>query len=90
METNISSFSEYESHYKKAKENPKNYWATFAEQFTWKKKWDSIQTGNFKDLDVKWFEGGQLNITENCLDRHLKQKGEKLALIYEPNNHLQC
>ena len=86
METNISSFSEYESHYKKAEENPKNYWATFAEQFTWKKKWNTIQTGNFSDLDIKWFEGGQLNITENCLDRHLDEKGDKLALIYEPND----
>ena len=86
MESNISSFAEYESHFNKAQQNPNNYWATFAEQFTWKKKWDSVQSGDFKDLNVKWFEGGELNITENCLDRHLKDRGDKLALIFEPND----
>ncbi|MEE2743757.1 MAG: acetate--CoA ligase, partial [Bdellovibrionota bacterium] len=86
MERIISSFSEYESHYNQAAKNPNQYWATFAETFQWKKKWGNVQTGDFNDLNVKWFEGATLNITENCLDRHLQSKGKKTALIFEPND----
>jgi acetyl-CoA synthetase len=86
MEITISSFSEYESHYQQSIKNPKQYWATFAEQFQWRKKWDSVQTGDFSDLNIKWFEGAKLNITENCLDRHLETRGKKTALIFEPND----
>jgi acetyl-CoA synthetase len=62
-----------------------NYWTTIANTFQWKKKWDQLLTGNFNDVNIKWFAGGQLNITENCLDRHLETKANKTALIYEPN-----
>jgi acetyl-CoA synthetase len=67
-------------------EDQQNFWAQIANTFQWKKKWDSIQTGNFEDVNVKWFEGARLNITENCLDRHLKERRSKKALIFEPNN----
>jgi acetyl-CoA synthetase len=63
-----------------------NYWSEIANTFQWKKKWDSIQTGNFNDVNIEWFKGGKLNITENCLDRHLENRRQKKALIFEPNN----
>lgn len=62
------------------------YWSEVANTFQWKKKWDSIQTGNFEDVNVEWFNGARLNITENCLDRHLVHRRNKKALIFEPNN----
>jgi acetyl-CoA synthetase len=62
------------------------YWSEVANTFQWKKKWDSIQTGNFDDVNVEWFNGARLNITENCLDRHLVHRRNKKALIFEPNN----
>lgn len=61
-----------------------DYWNEVANSFQWKKKWDSVQSGNFED--AKWFSGAQLNITENCLDRHLEKRRHKKALIFEPNN----
>jgi acetyl-CoA synthetase len=57
-----------------------------AENFTWKKKWDKVLDWNFKEPRVRWFEGAKLNITENCLDRHLADKGEQPAIIWEPND----
>lgn len=67
-------------------EEQNNYWAQIANTFQWKKKWNSVQTGNFEEVNFKWFEGARLNITENCLDRHLKERRSKKALIFEPNN----
>lgn len=63
-----------------------DHWTTIANTYQWKKKWDKLLTGNFNDVNVKWFEGGELNITENCLDRHLHDRKNKLALIFEPNH----
>lgn len=63
-----------------------NYWAEVANTFRWKKKWDTIQTGDFHQVNVEWFKGARLNITENCLDRHLEHRRSKKALIFEPNN----
>jgi acetyl-CoA synthetase len=57
-----------------------------ASQFLWRKKWDKVLTWNFKEPKVKWFEGGKLNITENCLDRHVANLGDNPAIIWEPNN----
>jgi acetyl-CoA synthetase len=82
----IQSFEEYQTKYKQASENPEKFWEKVAEEFTWKKKWDSVCKWEFKTPDIKWFEGGQLNITENCLDRHLANRGNKLAIIWEPND----
>ncbi len=62
-----------------------SYWTSIANSFQWKKKWDELLTGNFNDVNIKWFVGGQLNITENCLDRHLEKRRNKKALIFEPN-----
>ena len=57
-----------------------------AENFTWKKKWDKVLDWNFKEPRVRWFDGAKLNITENCLDRHLADKGDQPAIIWEPND----
>lgn len=81
----ISSFEEYQEEYKKSVESPEEFWAAHAETFTWKKKWDKVLDWNFEGPEVKWFDGGELNITENCLDRHLEERGDKVAILWEPN-----
>ncbi len=86
MDWRITSFDQYQKDYKESVENSDEFWAKIADTFTWKKKWDKVQEGGFKDVDFKWFTGGQLNITENCLDRHLATDGDKLALLWEPND----
>jgi acetyl-CoA synthetase len=85
MASRITSFEQYQSEYKRAVENPEQFWAEQAENFLWKKKWDKVLEWNFTEPNVKWFIGGKLNITENCLDRHLKEKGNQTAIIWEPN-----
>lgn len=82
----IKSLDEYKKAYKKSIEQPESFWAEIAENFLWHKKWDSVLEWNFKDPKVEWFKGAKLNITENCIDRHLKELGEKPAIIWEPNN----
>jgi acetyl-CoA synthetase len=86
MNYQIQSFTEYEEIYKYSVENPEAFWAEVAGHFKWQKKWDTVLNWNFKDPNIKWFEGGKLNITENCLDRHLESLGNKTALIWEPND----
>jgi acetyl-CoA synthetase len=83
---NIQSFEEYHDQYAESVNNPEKFWATIAESFTWQKKWDSVLDWNFEQPSVKWFEGAQLNITENCLDRHLATQPNKTAIIWEPNS----
>ncbi|MEY4594949.1 MAG: acetate--CoA ligase, partial [Bacteroidota bacterium] len=82
----ISSLQDYELAYRKSVENPENFWSEIAESFVWKKSWDNLLTWNFDEPNVRWFEGGKLNITENCLDRHLQMLGNKPAIIWEPND----
>jgi acetyl-CoA synthetase len=82
----IKSFDEYQRNYQLSVENPEKFWAEIAETFQWRKKWDSVLSWNFKEPNVKWFEGGKLNITENCLDRHLEENGDKPAIIWESND----
>ncbi len=86
MSFRIKKFEEYQSEYTKSVENPEQFWADKAEHFSWRKKWDKVLEWNFTQPDVKWFIGGKLNITENCLDRHLIEKGNQTAIIWEPNN----
>jgi acetyl-CoA synthetase len=76
----------YKQDYKESLEQPENFWGRIAETFTWKKKWDKVLEWNFKDPDIKWFKGGKLNITENCLDRHLEKNANTPAIIWESNN----
>lgn len=78
--------AEYLSAYDMSLNKPEKFWAEIAENFSWNKKWDSVLKWNFKDPDIKWFDGGELNITINCLDRHLESNGETTAIIFEPND----
>jgi len=82
----ITSFQQYEEDYKKSVENPEQFWGEVAQNFQWRKPWFKVLSWNFKDPEIKWFEGAKLNITENCLDRHLATSGDKPAIIWEPNN----
>lgn len=83
----IQSFEEYQEQYQKSVENPEQFWNDIAsDHFTWRKKWDHTLQWEFDTPDVKWFTNAKLNITENCLDRHLEKRGNKLALIWEPND----
>jgi acetyl-CoA synthetase len=80
-------FTEYQQLYKASTDNPEQFWNDFAQaEFTWKKSWDKVLSWDFKQAEVKWFEGAELNITENCLDRHLDTIGDKTAIIWEPND----
>ena len=82
----INSFKEYKEKYKKSIQDPEGFWSEIAEHFTWQKKWDRVLQWDFSKPEIKWFEGGKLNITENCLDRHLETIGNKTAIIWEPND----
>lgn len=86
MSARINTFEQYLEEYKKSVDNPEDFWAEIAENFTWKKKWDKVLEWNFKEPNVKWFLGAKLNITENCIDRHLREKGEQPAIIWESND----
>ena len=82
----IRTFAEYKKAYQKSVENPEAFWDEIADTFTWQKKWDKTLEWDFSKPEVKWFQGGKLNITENCLDRHLEKLGNKTAIIWEPND----
>ena len=86
MTLQIQSLDQYHKEYKRSVEDPEGFWAEQADTFNWKKKWDKTLEWNFRDPDVKWFVGGKLNITENCLDRHLDTRGDQLAILWEPNS----
>ncbi len=86
MISKINSLLEYQDEYRKSIENPEKFWSDLASTFSWKKKWDKVVDWDFVDLEVNWFGGGQLNITENCLDRHLEINPDKIAIIWEPND----
>ncbi|MCK0124648.1 acetate--CoA ligase [Gelidibacter sp. F2691] len=83
----IKNLEEYYQVYRKSVREPENFWEEIAEEhFLWRKKWDKVLSWDFSSPEVKWFEGAKLNITENCLDRHLLSRGHKTAIIFEPNN----
>lgn len=82
----IRSMDEYEMAYRVSVNQPEEYWASVAQHFQWKKKWDKVLEWNFKEPKIEWFKGAKLNITENCIDRHLATLGDKPAIIWEPNN----
>ena len=82
----IKSYEEYREVYQKSVEQPEEFWGSIAEHFHFRKKWDKVLEWNFKEPKVEWFKGAKLNITENCIDRHLETLGDKPAIIWEPNN----
>ncbi len=86
MNFQINSIEEYNEAYKASVETPEKFWDEIADNYQWRKRWDKTLEWNFTEPDVKWFINGKLNITENCIDRHLEQRGNKLALIWEAND----
>ncbi|MEH6537535.1 MAG: acetate--CoA ligase [Psychroserpens sp.] len=83
----IKSLEEYFQVYRKSVQNPEVFWEEIAEEhFIWRKKWNNVLRWDFSKPEVKWFEGAKLNITENCLDRHLHTRGDKTAILFEPND----
>ena len=80
----IANIEEYKKEYKSI-ENPEMFWESKANNFSWVKKWESVLKWDFKP-EIKWFEGGKLNITENCLDCHLKERGQQTAIKWIANN----
>lgn len=86
MMNTIKTYEQYQEAYDKSIKNPEGFWDEIAESFYWRKKWDKTLEWDFEGPNVKWFVNGKFNITENCIDRHLKTRGNKLALIWEPND----
>jgi acetyl-CoA synthetase len=86
MNSRIRTLEEYHKAYRESVEHPEKFWANIAEEFVWRKSWNKVLDWNFDGFDVKWFHGAQLNITENCLDRHLEERGNQVAILWEPNN----
>ncbi|MGC6432518.1 MAG: acetate--CoA ligase [Jejuia sp.] len=83
----IKHLEEYYQVYRKSVREPENFWEEVAEEhFLWYKKWDTVLSWNFSKPEVKWFEGAKLNITVNCIDRHLTTNANKTAILFEPNN----
>src|SRR3954470_4066744 len=81
----IKSLAGYHAAYDKSISEPEAFWGEIAEHFTWKKKWERVLEWNFTEPNIEWFKGAKLNITENCLDRHLEEHGDQPAIIWEPN-----
>jgi len=82
----ITSLEEYHRIYKHSVEKPEEFWAEIASKLTWQKTWEKVLDWNFEEPKIQWFKGGKLNITENCLDRHLETKGNHPAIIWESND----
>lgn len=86
MDIRINNFEEYTEAYKRSIADPEAFWAEVAAHFQWRRPWDQVLEWNFDTFDVKWFIGGRLNITENCLDRHLESLGDTTAILWEGND----
>ncbi|MFT3676219.1 MAG: acetate--CoA ligase [Chitinophagaceae bacterium] len=82
----IRSLEQYKQAYASSIEDPEKFWGDVAEHFHWHSKWNKVLDWNFKEPKIEWFKGAKLNITENCIDRHLPSQGDKPAIIWEPNN----
>ncbi len=83
----IKHLEEYYKVYRKSVREPEVFWEEIAEEhFVWRKRWDKVLSWDFSKPEVKWYEGAKLNITENCIDRHLRTNGNKTAILFEPNN----
>ena len=82
----ITTQEQYKEVYQKSVEDPASFWSSIAENFHWQKKWDTVLKYDWSKPETQWFLGGKLNITENCLDRHLDTRGDQTAIIWEPDN----
>ncbi|MBK7963612.1 MAG: acetate--CoA ligase [Bdellovibrionales bacterium] len=87
IESTQVTWNQYQAKYLESITNPEIFWAAQAERLTWFKKWDTVKKTSFKKpISIEWFKGGELNVSTNCIDRHLPHRGEKVALIWEPDN----
>ena len=82
----ITSLSDYFKKYEQSEKDPEKFWSEIADNFIWKKKWDKVLDWDFESVDIKWFKNAKLNITENIFERNLKDRGDKTAIIWEPND----
>ena len=78
--------AKYEEMYKQSIDDPENFWAKQAEIIDWTKKWDKVMDYDFNTADIKWYLGGKLNVTYNCIDRHLEERGDQKAIIWESDD----
>ena len=76
----------YEEMYKQSIDDPENFWAEQAKKVDWTKKWDKVMDYDFNTADIKWYLGGKLNVTYNCIDRHLEERGDQKAIIWESDD----
>ncbi len=86
MQKNIKSFEKYKKEYERSIKHPEDFWEEKARNFSWRKRWRNVLSWDFTKPKIKWFEGGKLNITENCLDRHLEKKGNQTAIKWIAND----
>ena len=86
MDLQIKSLEDYKRVYDYSVAEPENFWSAVADDFYWQKKWNQVLEWDFLKPDIKWFIGAKLNITENCLDRHLENNADTTALLWEPND----
>jgi acetyl-CoA synthetase len=82
----IQTLEQYHLDYKCSIENPQEFWGDVASHFDWHEPWNSVVNSDFSNAKTTWFEGAKLNITENCIDRHLEERGQQAAIIFEPND----
>ncbi len=84
--SHVGSFDEYQSLYRRSIDDPEGFWGQIAEGFTWKEKWTKVCEESFEPpVSIKWFQGGKTNVSVNCLDRHLEERGDQTAIIWEGN-----
>ena len=87
VNAHINSLDKYKEMYNKSIEDPDVFWSDIAKRITWYKPWEKVRDFNFHNGDIKWFENGKLNVSYNCLDRHVESgNGEKTAIIWEGND----
>ncbi len=86
MKPEINSLADYYQAYARSIEQPEAFWSEVAHTYKWRSQFKRVLSGDFHHINFKWFEGGHLNLSENCLDRHLPALADKTALIMEPNN----
>ncbi len=83
----IDNLEQYFKHYNKSIREPRKFWGKIAEEnFVWYQQWDKVVEFNMAEADIKWFSGAKVNIVKNCIDRHLARRGNKTAIIFEPND----
>ena len=83
----IDNLEQYFKHYNKSVREPRKFWGKIAEEnFTWYQYWEKVVDFNMAEAEIKWFTEAKVNITKNCIDRHLAKRGDKIAIIFEPND----